>query len=135
MIDADGAYWDAALRTNVTGAALVTRAAIPHLRIDGGRMLYLSSVSSSGPVWPGLGVYITSKAALERMVEAWREEHPDVLFTCLTLGPIESDREPDDIPANAASEQTMHVVTTMMPHWEARRLARPPLVDRHIAEQ
>jgi NAD(P)-dependent dehydrogenase (short-subunit alcohol dehydrogenase family) len=135
LMDADGAYWDAVLRTNVTGAAMVTRAAVPHLRVGGGRMLYLSSVSSSGAIWPGLGVYITSKAALERMVEAWRAEHPDVLFTCLTLGPIGSDREPDDFPASAASEQTMHVVATWMPVWEARQLARPPLPDRHIADQ
>jgi NAD(P)-dependent dehydrogenase (short-subunit alcohol dehydrogenase family) len=135
LMDADGAYWDAVLRTNVTGAALVTRAAVPYLRVDRGRMLYLSSVSSSGPIWPGLGVYITSKAALERMVEAWRAEHTDVLFTCLTLGPIASEREPDDFPASAASEQTMHVVTTMMPVWDARQLARPPLPDRHIADQ
>ena len=78
---------------------------------------------------------MTSKAALERMVEAWREEHPEVLFTCLTLGPIESVREPDDYPASAMTEQAMHVITTMMPVWETRRLARPALADRQIAEQ
>ena len=135
MMDADGEYWDTIFRTNVIGAALVTRAAVPHLGQVRGRMLYCSSVSSTGPIWPGLGVYITSKAALERMVEAWRIEHPEVLFTCLTMGPLASEREADDFPSYAASEQAMKVVTNDMPIWNERRLARPPLPDRFVAQQ
>lgn len=135
LMDADGAYWDEVLRTNVTGAALVTRAAVPHLGTGRGRMVYFSSVSSGGPVWPGLGVYITSKAALERMVEAWRAEHPEVLFTCLSIGPIASERGPDDFPQSMMSERSMKVIGGYMPIWEERRLARPPLPDPEIAGQ
>ena len=134
LMDADGSYWDEVLRTNVTGAALVTRAAMPHLSVTRGRMVYFSSVSSSGPIWPGLGVYITSKAALERMVEAWRTEHPEVLFTCLSIGPIASDRDADDLSAMSITEQAATVITTYMPTWEERRLARPPLPDSQIAQ-
>jgi NAD(P)-dependent dehydrogenase (short-subunit alcohol dehydrogenase family) len=134
LMDADGSYWDEVLRTNVTGAALVTRAAISHLGATRGRMVYFSSVSSSGPAWPGLGVYITSKAALERMVEAWRTEHPEVLFTCLSIGPIASDRDADDIAAISITEPMMKVITTHMPTWEELRLARPPLPDSQIAQ-
>ena len=36
-----------------------------------------------GLAWARTGV---SKAALERMVEAWRAEHPDISFTCLIVG-------------------------------------------------
>ena len=135
LMDADGAYWDDVLRTNVTGAALVTRAAIAHLSATRGRMVYFSSVSSSGPIWPGIGVYITSKAALERMIEAWRAEHPDVLFTCLSIGPIASDRDEDDLAAMVLTEQATKVITTIMPTWDDRRLARPPLPDSQIARQ
>jgi NAD(P)-dependent dehydrogenase (short-subunit alcohol dehydrogenase family) len=135
LMDADGQYWDEVLRTNVTGAALVTRAAVPILQAVRGRMLYFSSVSSSGAVWPGLGVYITSKAALERMVEAWRAEHPEVLFTCLTIGPIASDRDPEDLAAIAMTERMTTVLTTYMPLWDERRLARPPLPDGKVAQQ
>lgn len=133
LMDADGPYWDEVLRTNVTGAALITRAAVPHLGEHRGRMVYFSSISSSGPVWPGLGVYITSKAALERMVEAWRAEHPEVLFTCLSIGPIFSERQPDDFPS--VSEAAMKVITTHMPTWGERKLARPPLPDAYISQQ
>ncbi|EUA30901.1 polyketide cyclase / dehydrase and lipid transport family protein [Mycobacterium xenopi 3993] len=34
----------------------------------------------------GLGAYGVSKAALERLVEAWRAEHPGIGFTCLIVG-------------------------------------------------
>jgi hypothetical protein len=37
-------------------------------------------------VWPGLGAYITTKAALEKLVEVWRTEHPEVAFTRIVVG-------------------------------------------------
>jgi NAD(P)-dependent dehydrogenase (short-subunit alcohol dehydrogenase family) len=135
LMDADGAYWSEVLRTNVVGAAQVTRAAVPHLGERRGRVVYFSSVSATGTIWPGLGVYITSKAALERMVEAWRAEHPEVLFTCMSIGPIWSEREPDDYPASMNTEQAMKVVATHMPVWNERQLARPPLPDTQIAQE
>ena len=49
--------------------------------------MFLSSVSASlTPPWPGLGAYIVSKAALDKLVEAWRAEHPDIGFTRLVVG-------------------------------------------------
>jgi NAD(P)-dependent dehydrogenase (short-subunit alcohol dehydrogenase family) len=88
--DADAATWREALDINLVGASLVTRAAIDHLEAAGNsRALYLSSVSgtTSSP-WPGLSLYAVSKAALERLVDGWRIEHPAVRFTSLVLGPI-----------------------------------------------
>ncbi len=87
LIDTDAQTWRRVLDTNVTGAALVTAAAIPHLTASVGKAVYLSSDSASHTApWPGLGAYGVSKAALERLVEAWRAEHPDVGFTCLIVG-------------------------------------------------
>ena len=49
--------------------------------------MYLSSVSASlTPPWPGLGAYAVSKAALDKLVEAWRAEHPGVNFTRCIVG-------------------------------------------------
>lgn len=79
--------WRQAFDTNVIGASLVTAAALPHLTEAHGVAVYLSSVSASHtPVWPGLGAYITTKAALEKLVEVWRTEHPEVAFTRLVVG-------------------------------------------------
>ena len=87
MVDTDADTWRRIFDTNVVGASLVTAAAMPHLTESAGKVVYLSSDAGPyGPPWPGLGAYGVSKAALERLVEAWRSEHPDVGFTNLIVG-------------------------------------------------
>jgi NAD(P)-dependent dehydrogenase (short-subunit alcohol dehydrogenase family) len=87
MVDTDADTWRRVFDTNVIGASLVTAAAMPHLTASAGKAVYLSSDAGTfGPPWPGLGAYGVSKAALERLVEAWRAEHPDVGFTTLIVG-------------------------------------------------
>ena len=87
MVDTDADIWRRVFDTNVIGASLVTAAAMPHLTASAGKVVYLSSDAGPyGPPWPGLGAYGVSKAALERLVEAWRAEHPDVGFTNLIVG-------------------------------------------------
>ena len=83
----DAETWRKVFDTNVIGAARVTAAAIPHLAASSGKVLYLSSVSASlTPPWPGLGAYIVSKAALDKLVDAWRAEHAGIGFTRLVVG-------------------------------------------------
>src|SRR5439155_22598075 len=86
---ADAEWWRRTFETNVMGAALLTRYALPHVKEGPGSFVYLSSVSSIGPVWPGIGVYTATKAALNRMVETWRAEHPEVGFTRIFVGPTD----------------------------------------------
>lgn len=87
LVDTTPEVWREVFDTNVVGAALATAAALPHLTASSGRAIYLSSVSASvTPPWPGLGAYAVSKAALDKLVEAWRVEHPEVGFTRLVLG-------------------------------------------------
>lgn len=84
-VDAD--VWRGTLATNVVGASLITAAALPHLAESHGVAAYLSSVSANQtPPWPGLGAYIVSKAALEKLVDVWRCEHPEVGFTRIIIG-------------------------------------------------
>lgn len=85
--DVTAQTWRQAFDTNVIGASLVTSAALPHLVEAHGVAVYLSSVSASHtPVWPGLGAYITTKAALEKLIEVWRTEHAEVAFTRIVVG-------------------------------------------------
>jgi NAD(P)-dependent dehydrogenase (short-subunit alcohol dehydrogenase family) len=87
LADLDADTWRRTFETNVTGAALVTAAALPHLERAHGAAAYLTSMSASAtPPWPGLGAYIVSKAALDKLVEAWRMEHPAVGFTRVVVG-------------------------------------------------
>jgi NAD(P)-dependent dehydrogenase (short-subunit alcohol dehydrogenase family) len=89
LAEANTEWWRRTFETNVMGAALITKAALPHLRKSTGSVIYLSSVSSIGAVWPGIGVYTATKAALNRMVETWRSEHPEIGFTRIFVGPTD----------------------------------------------
>lgn len=91
--------WRVLFDTNVIGAALVTSAALPHLAAAAGNAIYLSShTAAQQPPWTGIGPYICSKVALERMVQCWQQENPLVAFTAIAVGPTVSsvrERQPD----------------------------------------
>lgn len=87
LADVTSEQWAQLFATNVTGASLVTAAAAPHLAATGGSAVYLSSLSASYTTpWPLLGAYAVSKAALDKLTEAWRIEHPNIAFTRLAVG-------------------------------------------------
>ncbi|OJZ76092.1 short-chain dehydrogenase [Mycobacterium paraffinicum] len=79
--------WASLFATNVTGASLVTAAMLEHLGRSSGSAVYLSSLTAAYDTpWPLLGAYAVSKAALEKLVVAWRVEHPEVGFTSIAIG-------------------------------------------------
>ncbi|OBH62176.1 short-chain dehydrogenase [Mycobacterium colombiense] len=79
--------WAQLFATNVIGASLITAAGAPHLAAAAGSAVYLSSLSASYTTpWPLLGAYAVSKSALDKLVEAWRTEHPEIAFTRLAVG-------------------------------------------------
>ena len=128
LIDADADQWRAVLDTNVIGASQVTRAAVPHLSESGGKAVYLSSVSGTHtPPWPGLGLYMVSKAALERLIETWRCEHPEVGFTTIVVGP--SGAGEPDAPSEFASGWDPELTGELMPGWMARGLMTGNLIE------
>ena len=84
-----------------------------------GTAVYLSSVSASvTPPWPGLGAYAVSKAALDKLVEAWRGEHPTVGFTRVVVGECMGG-EGDSTPG-FADEWDSELAGELMPVWFAR---------------
>lgn len=87
LVDMDAETWRRTFDTNVVGAAIVTAAAVPHLTEAMGSALYFSTTGASlTPPWPGMAAYQVTKAALDKLIEAWRAEHPSVGFTRLVLG-------------------------------------------------
>lgn len=87
LAETSAQLWRDVFDVNVIGASVATAAALPHLRESRGVAAYLSSVSGSLTApWPGLGAYGVSKAALDRLVEAWRVEHPEVGFCRVVVG-------------------------------------------------
>jgi NAD(P)-dependent dehydrogenase (short-subunit alcohol dehydrogenase family) len=66
--------WDAVVGTNLTGAYLCSRAALPHLRRNGGGWIVsIASLSATAP-FAGGAAYCASKAALAAFSEALMQE-------------------------------------------------------------
>jgi len=130
LADTDAETWRKVFDTNVTGAAIVTAAAIPHLTESHGIALYLSSVSASlTPPWPGLGAYAVSKAALDKMIEAWGVEHPDVGFTRCIVGDCTGGQGDAATEFPFASGWDFDLMGELHPIWEARGLLAGCFVD------
>jgi NAD(P)-dependent dehydrogenase (short-subunit alcohol dehydrogenase family) len=128
LVDTRGETWRRTFDTNVVGAALITAAAIPHLTESRGVAAYLSSISASfTPPWPGLGVYATSKAALDTMVEAWRNEHPAVSFTRVIVGDCAGGEGAS--ATEFANGWDWDVAAEFHPIWQARNYLTGSLMD------
>jgi NAD(P)-dependent dehydrogenase (short-subunit alcohol dehydrogenase family) len=128
MVDISGETWRHTLNTNVVGAALITAAAVPHLTQTRGVAAYLSSVSASfTEPWHGLGAYGTSEAALERMIEAWRNEHPAVGFTRVIVGDCAGGEGPSG--TEFANGWDWDLAAEFHPIWTARNLLSGSLMD------
>jgi NAD(P)-dependent dehydrogenase (short-subunit alcohol dehydrogenase family) len=126
--DTDFDTWQRVFATNVTGASVVTSAALPFLREAAGVALYLSSVSASQtPPWPGLGSYAVSKAALDKLVEAWRAEHPDVGFTRVIVGECAGGE--GDAATGFADDWDPALLGDLMGSWVTRGYMTGNLMD------
>ncbi len=85
--------WDAMFETNTRGPFLVAKAAYPHLKAAGGRIVNIGSLGGIHP-WATHGHYCTSKAALhmlsQTMAKAWA---PEVSVNCVAPGMIVTSGE------------------------------------------
>jgi NAD(P)-dependent dehydrogenase (short-subunit alcohol dehydrogenase family) len=128
LAETDAATWRRTFDTNVTGAALVTSAALGELTASGGVAAYLSSVSASlTPPWPGLGAYAVSKAALDKLVEAWRAEYPHVGFTRVVVGDCGGGE--GDAQSQFTTGWDMELAAEFFPIWSARNYLSGSLID------
>ena len=81
------ADWEAAFRVNVTGAFLITQAAIPHLRAAGGGVV-LNIASQLGHVTArGRSAYSASKAALLSLTRSIAVDHAAERIRAVSLSP------------------------------------------------
>jgi hypothetical protein len=66
-----------------------------------------------------------SKAALERLVESWRGEHPAVRFSTLVLGPTERG---NDAPNSFGDDWDAPLAMESMERWATMGLATGGMV-------
>jgi NADP-dependent 3-hydroxy acid dehydrogenase YdfG len=84
LIETDPDEWNDVFETNVFGVQHVLRAVVPKMSARG-----IAAVLSSETVHRprlGLGAYGASKAALTQSLQTWRIEHPELRFSCVTVG-------------------------------------------------
>ena len=128
LVDVDADTWTRVFGTNVIGAALITAAAVEHLEASNGAAAYLSSVSASmTPPWPGLGSYAVSKAALDKLVDAWRAEHPRVNFTRVVVG--DCGGGDGDARTEFATNWDLQLAGELIPIWSARGYLSGTMMD------
>jgi NAD(P)-dependent dehydrogenase (short-subunit alcohol dehydrogenase family) len=128
LVDLSAESWRRTFDTNVIGAALVTKEAIPHLSESRGVAAYLSSVAGSlTPPWPGLGAYASSKAALGTLIEACRIEHPTIGFTRIIVGDCAGGEGASG--TEFTSEWDRELAAQFFPLWQAGNYLSGSLVE------
>ncbi len=128
ITDLDRDTWRSVFDTNVIGASLVTAAAVPHLEASQGRVVYLSSiVASLTSPWPGLGAYAVSKAALDKLVDAWQIEHPHLGFTRVVVGNCAGGEGEAQSGFNVGWD--MELATELVPGWIEKGYIGERLID------
>lgn len=135
LAEADASWWRQTFGTNVMGPSLITRAALAHVRAGDGSFVYISSVAAEGAPWPGVSVYGTTKAALNRLVDCWRSEHPDVGFVRISIGPTAGGATRAMVHESAFAyqatwgERRVQPTDDMIPPESVARLVRDALIE------
>lgn len=76
--------WDLLYNINLKTAVVTTQAALPHLRSDGGRLIYIGAAAAA-KAGVGMGAYAASKSGVAKLTESLSEELKD---RCITVNAV-----------------------------------------------
>jgi NAD(P)-dependent dehydrogenase (short-subunit alcohol dehydrogenase family) len=113
------ADWARAFETNVIGVNLLFGALRPHLRA--GSIVAACSSESVGRPRAAMVPYSSSKAALEESLRGWRVEHPDLRFTCVSMGAT--------MPTGFADTWDMDLLMQALDTWASHGLAQAEMME------
>jgi NAD(P)-dependent dehydrogenase (short-subunit alcohol dehydrogenase family) len=128
--------WDTVLRTNLTGAFLMARAALPHLEARRGSIVNVSSTSGflAGPGW---AAYCTSKAGLVMLTRSLANDFgpAGVRSNCVCPGWVRTPMGDEDMDAVARVHGTDREGAYRLVHKDVplRRPAEPDEVAAAVA--
>ncbi len=111
--------WQHVLGINVIGIHQLVRAVLPVTK-QGGLIAVMSSESTSQPRH-ALGVYTSSKAALEMSMRVWRQEQPRARFTTLVVG--------GTFPTDFGADFDMEILLPAMEAWARIGTIQEKLMD------
>jgi NAD(P)-dependent dehydrogenase (short-subunit alcohol dehydrogenase family) len=128
LVNAGAEDWRDILETNLVGASLMIRAAIPHLTESRGKVVLFSSITiDDRPPRHSNAPYVVSKVGLETLAAAWQNEHREVGFTTLAIGDTFSEFGSSADPSTLGS---------IVQHWVERDYMYGRAMDASaVAEQ
>lgn len=117
--DTSAEDWFDVLQTNVVSVHQVIKSFLPVLA----PAAIVSALSSEtvGQPRTALGAYSSSKAALSESLNAWRTEHPDVRFCCVTVG--------GTVPTEFTAAFDPDLLGIVVQDWIARGLLQETLMS------
>jgi 3-oxoacyl-[acyl-carrier protein] reductase len=80
--------WDMTIQSNLTGAYLVTAAALPIMNV-GGNLVFIGAYLDHLHL-PKMGAYVASKAGLQELVAVLAKENRKYKFTLVRPGPVDT---------------------------------------------
>jgi NAD(P)-dependent dehydrogenase (short-subunit alcohol dehydrogenase family) len=119
LMDTEDEHWEQVLATNLVGTHRLLRCCVPLLGRSGTFIAMSSDVVQRPRT--GLSAYAASKAALERLIQGWRHEHPWLRFTTVAIG--------DTFPTDFGNAFDGDVLTRVLDEWAARGLAQARFMD------
>jgi NAD(P)-dependent dehydrogenase (short-subunit alcohol dehydrogenase family) len=112
VAEMDSAYWEQAVRLNLTAPMWLCRAALPHLREAGhGSIINISSRQGERPS-AGLAAYAATKGGLNALTRALAVEGAPDAIRCNTISPgyvFNERRDADMTPERRTRLEAMHL--------------------------
>lgn len=89
--------FDKVLDVNVRSVYALTQLTVPHLN-SGARIINISSVMGERAIFPGIGIYNSTKFALAGLTRSWAHDLGErgITVNAIMPGPIDTDMNPAD---------------------------------------
>jgi short-subunit dehydrogenase len=124
--------FEQALAVDLFGPLALTQAALPHMRRDGGQLIYVSSVVGLRAL-PYLGGYAAAKAALDRLTEALRVELRDSGITVTLVRPGSTRTGFSENRLGSGREQRRVKARATTPEHVARAILKAAVREPRVA--
>lgn len=92
LAEADADAWQRSWAINVLGPVMLTAAALPYLRMRGGRVVNVSSGAAVRGM-PGWGAYCVAKGAINQLTRVTAVEEPQVVAMAVRPGVVDTEMQ------------------------------------------
>jgi NAD(P)-dependent dehydrogenase (short-subunit alcohol dehydrogenase family) len=131
IADADPEAWRHNWAVNVVAPVMLTRAALPHLRAQNGRVINVSSGAAVNPK-AGWGAYCAAKAALNQFNGTLALEEPAITALAVRPGMVDTEMQAA-LRREGKSAMTEKEYARFVDHYKRGEMSPPEVPGRAIA--